>query len=142
MNKELFLKVTDRIETQVPAFRWIDFDEGIIDNLNERPGIALPACLVDITYPVTEDETGTEQLVNASITCRLVFKPAGATNNHSPVRTEGLALFDTIAALHTALQGWQDADLFSPLSRSSGYREKRRDGLIVYRIVYKTTFIE
>ena len=81
MNKELFTKVSDRIETAVSAIRWIDFDDGILDMQTERPGMAFPACLIDINYPDTEDETGTEQLVNATITLRLAFKPAGVTNN-------------------------------------------------------------
>ena len=142
MNKDLFTKVSDRIETEVPAFRWIDFDDGTLDMQTERPSLAFPACLMDISYPDTEDETGTEQLVNATISLRVAFQPQGATNNHSAVRDTALAIFDTIAALHTALQGWNDTGLFSKLSRASGIRERRRDGLIVYRIVYRTTFIE
>jgi hypothetical protein len=142
MNKQLFLSIADRIEAAVPAFRWIDFDDGAIDIQAERPALAFPACLLDISYPDTEDESGTEQLVNAAITLRVAFQPAGATNNHSPVRENALANFDTIAALHTALQGWNDTGLFSKLSRHSALRERRRDGLIVYRITYRTTFIE
>jgi len=142
MNSQLFLSISDRITSQVPAFRWIDFDDGILDMQTERPGLAFPACLMDISYPATEDEAGTEQLVNATLTLRVAFKPAGATNSHSPWRAAALAIFDTIDALHTALQGWQDVNLFTKLSRASGIRERRRDGLIVYRIVYRTTFIE
>ena len=86
MNKDLFTKLSDRIETEVPAFHWNDFDDGTLDMQTKRPALAFPACLMDISYPATEDETGTEQLVNATISLRVAFKPQGATNNHSAVR--------------------------------------------------------
>jgi hypothetical protein len=57
------------------------------------------------------------------------------------VREDALAIFDTITAVHSALQGWSSTAL-SIFSRLSAKAERRKDGLKVYRIVYQTTFTE
>lgn len=140
MNKQIFIDICDRIENEVPEFRWIDWDEGQLDMQSERPSLAFPACLVDIIYPSCDDLTNTEQLVKANIILRVAFMPTGATNQKSPVRTSALATFDTIDKLHTKLQGWHNAGAFAPLSRTGATRERRKDGIKVYRISYQTTF--
>lgn len=50
MNKEIFIAVCDRLKTEVPGLRWIDAEEGQL-NTGERPAVAFPCCLIDISYP-------------------------------------------------------------------------------------------
>lgn len=142
MNKQIFIDICDRIESEVPELRWIDLDTGDIDIQTERPAVAFPACLIDINYPSCEDQADNEQLVRANIIIRLAFQPQGATNNKSPVRAYVLEIFDMVEKVHAALQGWHNTGAFSTLSRISAFGERRRDGLKVYRLQYQTTFID
>ena len=141
MNKEIFLSICDRLTSQVPALRWVDWDSGQLDIQSERPPVAFPACLVEIEYPQCEEIGAEMQLVTCNVTLRLAFWPQGETSSVSPVREAALAAFDTIGQVHAALQGWS-TEALSIFSRLSAKAERRKDGLKVYRVVYQTTFTE
>jgi hypothetical protein len=126
----------------VPELRWIDWDSGELDLITERPTVAFPACMIDIVYSKCEDETNRDQLVNANVILRVAFQPQGATANNSPVRESAMAAFGVLDKIHASLQGWHNEGSFSTLSRTSAIRERRRDGLKVYRLQYQTTFID
>jgi hypothetical protein len=142
MNKELFIAISDRLEVQVPELRWVDWDSGELDVMGERPRVAFPCAMIDITYPRTDDQTDVSQIVTAQINIRVAFTPKGATNNKSPVRAQALAVYDVLAKIHTALQGWRQNYDFNQLTRMSARAEKRRDGLKVYDLIYQTRFEE
>jgi len=143
MNKEIFTDICDRLESEVTALNWIDFDAGQLET--ERPGITYPAALIDIEFPSCDD-IGYEQqqAVIADINIRLIFKPNGATNSRAPVpvRDEALSFFDTVQNVHLALQEWDDNYQLTPFSRTRVLRERRNDGLTVYRATYRTGFRE
>ena len=142
MNTTLFKSICDLLESEVPALRWIDGDMGQLED--GRPGIAYPCALIDITYPSCADVDSVDQQINADISVRVAFDPRGATN--AAVSTErrdsALSMLDTLEDIHRALQGFTDDYVYSSLSRYSALREKRADGRPVYRIVYKTTFLD
>lgn len=142
MNKQIFLDLCTRLEGQVPELRWVDWDEGQLDMQAERPAVAFPACLIDIVYAGCDDLTDTIQLVRANIPLRVAFSASGATNTKSTARNTALAAFAILDKIHEALQGWHNAGSFTILTRTSATREKRRDGLKVYRLNYSTTFQE
>ena len=142
MNKQLFIDLCNHIQQRVPELKWLDWDSGEIDMINERPQVAFPACMIDIDYPRCDDRTSSEQLVFANIILRVAFQPQGSTNNHSPKREQAHQAFDTLGNIHAALQGWNDEGQISNLMRTAARREKRRDGLKVYQLRYQTTFIE
>lgn len=141
MNKDILENINDYLGQGIQEFRWVDFDTGQLE-IQPRPPLVFPCCLVDIAYPKCDDKEDKDQLVNANITLRIAYEPQGNTHNNSPVRTSALKYVDTVEKVHTLLQGWHNSGAFSTLSRTSAYREKRRDGLVVYRIVYKTTFVD
>lgn len=144
--KELFLAITARLQ-ECEALAWIDEDAGQIDRYDMRPDIALPAALVSISYPTTQD-TGPaedqEQIVTARITVRLVFDAMGESYTAAPeeVRATALARFDTAQEVHRLLQGFSDENQMNALTRLSMTPEPRRDGYKVVRAVYETNFIE
>jgi hypothetical protein len=143
MNKDVFLAIANRIQAVVTSLKWIDWDSGQLDfvNNNERPAIAFPACLIDMEYPQCDEIGGGMQIVTCNVTIRLVFYPAGETSHVSPVRSAALTIFDTVIAVHSALQGWS-TEALSIFSRLNAKPERRKDGLKVYRIVYQTAFTE
>ena len=141
MNKEVITLICNRLKNEVSALRWIDIDTGQLDIMNQRPPVAFPACLVDISYPQCDDAGGGIQVVTANVTLRVVFDITGSTNAASPVRETTLGFLDVIEEVHEALQGWSDEAL-SAFSRINAQPEKRKDGLKVYRITYQTAFTE
>lgn len=145
MDKQIYLAISDRLNTLVPDLKWIDYDWG---QLNEDlPAVAFPCALIDIAFPdcknLAEGSDAVEQMVNASITIKMAFKPLGESQVTAPddSRANALKPLDTIASLHTALQGWNVNGTVSGLARRRGSAQPRRDKLKVYNLVYETTFI-
>lgn len=143
MNKDFFIAITDHIKTSVPQIKWVDADEAQL-NVSVRPPLAFPACLVDISYPHCETISGGKQHISARVELRVVFNIQGSTNAAAPamVRERSLARFDTLEALHKALQWWNAGGLFDPLRRISSTPERRADDLKVYKVVYETEFFD
>lgn len=143
MNKDFFIAITDHIKTSVPQIKWVDADEAQL-NVSVRPPLAFPACLVDINYPHCETISGGKQHISARVELRVVFNIQGSTNAAAPamVRERSLARFDTLEALHKALQWWNADGLFNPLRRISSTPERRADDLKVYKMVYETEFFD
>ena len=125
MNKEIFIAVCDRLKTEVPGLRWIDAEEGQL-NTGERPAVAFPCCLIDISYPSCETHMGGRQKINAQI----------------QLREHALSCMDTLDKIHEALQWWNGGNLFNPMRRLRGAPEKRADGLKVYNVIYETEFMD
>lgn len=142
MNTTLFETICDRLEAEVPALRWIDGDTGQLED--SRPGLAYPCALIDITYPSCADVDSVDQQINADITVRVAFDPRGPINTavSTAQRTAALSILETLEDVHRALQGYTNDYVYSSLSRYSAIRERRTDGRPVYRIVYKTTFLD
>ena len=104
MNKEIFIAVCDRLKTEVPGLRWIDAEEGQL-NTGERPAVAFPCCLIDISYPSCETHMGGRQKIKAQIQLRVAFQAGGSTNAAAPklVREHALSCMDTLDKIHEAL---------------------------------------
>lgn len=143
MNKDFFIAITDHIKTSVPQIKWVDADEAQL-NVVGRPPLAFPACLVDISYPHCETISGGKQHISARVELRVVFNIQGSTNAAAPtmVRERSLARFDTLEALHKALQWWNADGLFDPLRRISSTPERRADDLKLYKVIYETEFFD
>ena len=146
MNKEIFTALCEHIKKNVPEIRWIDFDTGQLNIASERPPVDWPCCLIDISYPSCRDLAVEDnmQLVNADITLRVAFVPAGETHHRAPadVRKQALKMFDIVEKLHSALQGETFKDTVSGLSRSRAKKQTRNNKVVVFNITYTTTFQE
>lgn len=141
MNKEIYESIADRIESEVSALRWIDLDNGQLES-PDRPPVAFPACLIDMSYPVCEDAGETVQQVTCQVTLRLAFLLTDPTSNASKeIRSKALAIFQVMEDIHTALQNWY-TDQLGSFSRRSVVPERRNDGIKVYRMVYQSVFEE
>lgn len=141
MDKKLIMDICDRIATEVTALKTVDIDFGQLSSA-DRPGVAFPCCLVDISYSNCSDTVGQNQTVRASITIRMAYQAYGKTGVDSPNRADALKALDTVKVIHAALQGWDNEQSFDPISRTGSSTEKRGDGLRVYRLTYETSFID
>ena len=142
MKKEIFIAVCDRLK-EVPALRWIDAEEGQL-NQAERPPLSFPAALVDMSYADCETLAGGRQKISVSIQIRVVFTAVGATNTKAPqsVRDNALRSLDTLESIHKVLQLWGADRLFMPMRRKRVSVEKRSDGLKVYTMLYQMEYLD
>jgi hypothetical protein len=65
------------------------------------------------------------------------MRTSAATPGES--RTASLAVYDTIADVYAALQGW-GTQYFNTLDRTSQGDEPARNGLFIYKMEFSTTF--
>lgn len=143
MNKDILIKVMDRLKQEVKELRWIDIEAGQLNAL-ERPPIAYPACLVDMAYIQCEALSGARQRVTVELRLSLVFQQQGATSSAAPsmVREKALSHYDIAEHLHEALQWWTAEGLWMPIKRISIRPNSRRDGLKIFDAIYHLTYID
>lgn len=143
--KALYSTILERIKSQVPEIKMIDFEMGQLETLenDQRPSVLFPCCLIDIDYTNCEDESDTTQQVEARVTLKFAFQQQNNTDSlaTSAKRNAGLLVFDTIEKAHVALQGYS-TDQFSNFSRRSMTPDRRFVGIKVVDVVYETTFEE
>lgn len=141
MNKNLYLAIVTQLQAEVPELRWIDVDEGQLND--ENPPVAYPCALIDIDYPNCTDESESLQLCTAKVTIRYAFKPSGSSSSAAPAlnQEKSLERWDIVNKTYSALQGWE-TDETSSFSRRSQTNERRRDKLKVVIQVWETSFEE
>jgi len=143
--KLLYNTIMNRIVSQVPEIRMVDFDMGQLELLasDMRPGLLFPCCLVDIDYIDCEDGCEGSQRVHARITLKIAFEQQLPTDSLSSEakRSGALAVFDVIEKVHASLQGYS-TDEFSAFSRVSMSPDRRFTGIRVIDVVYETFFVE
>jgi len=145
MDKQIYLTISARLNTEVADLKWIDYDWGQLND--ERPAIAYPCALIDIAWSdcknLAEGIGALEQMVTVVITVKLAFQPLGESQVTAPdeARANALKPLDTIASLHSALQGWNGGGIMAGLARRRGAAIPRRDRLKVYNLIYETRVI-
>lgn len=132
-----------RLKEKVPELKWIDLDLGQIDEPSERPPVRLPCALIGIDIPRVRDITDRHQDCEATIVVRLAFDKPGRTGAQTDdqIRAESLRVYDVIAEVYSALQGFETPD-FYPLTRTRQNKENSRNGLFTYQIQFKTDFTD
>lgn len=144
MNKQLFIALCDLLENQVPEVRWIDADEGQLNASNQRPPVAFPCVLIDMTYPQTEAMNATAEKIRVQFSLRIAFEGYGQTSSVAPVsvRERALERLDILEKIHRTLQWWNCDRQINPLRRQRVTTERRQDGLKVYNMTYESAFID
>lgn len=144
MNKHLFIALCDLLESQVPEVRWIDADEGQLNASNQRPPVAFPCVLIDMTYPQTEAMNATAEKIRVQFSLRIAFEGYGQTSSAAPesVRERALERLDILEKIHRTLQWWNCDRQINPLRRQRVTTERRQDGLKVYNMTYESAFID
>ncbi len=142
MDGEILTTIMDRLEELVPELQWIDIDEGQL-NSPERPSVAFPCCLADMSYVQCDDHKEALQRVRGQITLRVAFKRLGTANTAAPraMRTRCMGNYNTLQSIHKALQWWGGNGKFSKLRRLS-VRPERRSDLRVFVMIYETIFAD
>ena len=144
MNKHLFIALCDLLESQVPEVRWIDADEGQLNTSNQRPPVAFPCVLIDMSYPQTEAMNAPAEKIRVQFSLRIAFEGYGQTSSAAPepVRERALERLDILEKIHRTLQWWNCDRQINPLRRQRVTTERRQDGLKVYNMTYESAFID
>lgn len=132
--KEVYTAIRDKINTTVPAIRWVDFDLGQLDE--DAPPVSWPCALVDYSANTVEpgaDLTVTETL-SVAITVAFKLRERTHSKTNPTYSDEALGHIDTVMAVRQALEGLAGAS-FSGLTYTGFTRDRRSD----YR-VYRLTF--
>lgn len=140
--KVIYSAVMEQLKNKLPELKWIDLDEGQLENYTERPTITYPCVLIGISLSQCEDYYGKVQTCDATVIIRVVQSiPTRRINSVATdkVRETALERYDLVDKVYAALQSF-DTNEFSPLSRTRQNKETRQDGLFVYRIELSTTF--
>ena len=139
--EEIYTAIMARLKEEVSELKWIDIDEGQLEYYTERPAVAFPCVLIDVSITQCEDLYERAQLCRATVGVRIAQHiPTGRTNSVAaePVRTTALERYQLVEKVLESLQSWGTA--FNPLSRTSQKKENRKDGLFVVRIDFQTQF--
>lgn len=143
MNKELINLIYDRLK-EVKDIKWIDLNEGQLDK-TDRPAVAFPAVLLDVTYPRCQNHNGGQQIIHCRIELKIAFNElANRTNANAPedIRDAVFKRYDIIEDVHKVMQWWTAGGKINPLQRESCNKDRRADDIRVYTLVYNTAFID
>ena len=143
MEKELFIALCDQLKNKVPELRWIDSDQGQL-NVSERPPVAFPCCLVEMSYPQCTTHMAGKQRVRVRFQLQVAFNVWGTANASAPQesREKALQQYDTLQNIHKALQWWSFGRKINPTSRVSVLTENRSNGLKIFRMIYESEFMD
>ncbi len=143
MNKEMIIAVMNRLEKNVPQIRWVDAEMGQLSGSDERPPVAFPCALVDLSYTSCETLSGGAQKIKATVKIRIAFDWIPPTSTGVPVslREKAFGYLDVLESVNKALHWWDGGKLFNPMRRISCMPE-RSGKRKIYVITYETEFID
>jgi hypothetical protein len=129
MIKEIFTSIQTKITTDVPAVRFIDFEQGQFED--EMPPVSFPAVLVSFTNSTFFNLGKGAQFGTQLLSIRAAFKVRERTHSIAKpaFKAVGLAHLDILEAIKKALAGLSGAS-FNGLVLLSESNEARED----YRI--------
>lgn len=138
----LFIALQERITTEVPEVKWIDFDFGQLEVYPDglKPAVLFPCVLVDFTgFQWQEASKGTQQ-GEGMVIVRVAHAPYTNSNQLTPApqKEKALNCFEIERKVHIALHGWGDGN-FARLLRRSTDTEKREDTIRVRVMQYATS---
>lgn len=139
--KTIYNTLMERIQSKVAALKWIDLDTGQLSV--PKPPVSFPCALISIKLPKCKSITDAVQDCDARITVRLGFENNLRTAAQTPTeaRNRSLAVYDIIADVYAALQGY-GCEYFDTLNRVSQGDEPSKNGLFIYKLEFSSSFID
>lgn len=138
---QLFLDLSDRIKTQVPAIKWVDQDLGQLEDYEVRPAVDFPCVLIDFAATSYTQLTEDSQIGDVTVLLRLGFAPFSQANAAAPtsVREKALEYFEIEQLLFQAVQGFQ-TEYSGSMMRMSTDTEQRDDKIRVRILSFATSY--
>lgn len=138
---EVLLKdVQARLNSKVPALKYIDEDWGQLDYYFPNPPVALPCAIIDIASVSWSNAGKKEQLGLLELVVMVADMKTTNTSMKAPQAQKDAAkgIFVTKRDIYKALHGWAGSSHYTPLIRTSNRRIKRDDGFRIYEIRFTT----
>ena len=134
-----YQNILDKLTTEVPELRFIDLDGGQLEAPEDHYQPDLPAAFIRFSMPRIQTVGPKFQQIHAEVYVRVAFQVYEDMNNLTPesLRTSALDKLKITKKVHKALQGYI-GDNFNAMDRFNQEQEDRQDGLIVFRIGYRT----
>lgn len=147
MKKEYLNDVLEALK-EAKDLRWIDADEGQLDfYTRERPPVAWPCCLVDLSMPDARSLTAAApdpQRCTLRATLRIAFNDCASLNmaTPTPVRLTAMKRYDVLQEVKDCLHGKWFSGFQQPYTRISCTPEPREDGIKVFQMVFEAVVLE
>ena len=111
-------------------------------NVSERPPVAFPCCLVEMSYP--QCTTHGRKTTRARFQLQVAFNVWGTANASAPQESREKRFNSTtpLQNIHKALQWWSFGRKINPTSRVSVLMENRSNGLKIFRMIYESEFMD
>lgn len=138
----LFLKLIEKIDTEVSEIKFIDQDWNQLDF--ENPPVQFPCALIDFPETPFAQMQGYQE-GEAQVRIKLIYRSFTATSSIIPAenREAALAFYEIEQKIYEALQAWNaDGLLVDDLIRTNASTDKRSDGLRVRVIDFKCMFAD
>lgn len=136
-----FLEIMSRIETEVPAIRYINQDLGQLEEDTDRPSVTFPCALIDFDDFQYTDMSYNSQVGEGNVIIRVAHAPYSNSSNLSPdaVKEKALQYYEHEQSVFEALQGWV-SNPFGAMTRIAQGNEKREDRLRVRYMIFKVSY--
>jgi len=128
----------------IAALTWVAKDNGELDRYEGKPAVPPNCVLVKVSITRTEDISDKRQKCWGNVIVRYwADVTKSETSNKAPesALARSLAYYDTVDDIYTCLQGFYNVEL-DTFSRTSQAEEERRDGLVIMRFVFATSWID
>lgn len=137
MNTAVLSKIYGHLE-ESGLLQWIEEDCGQL-NSTQRPSIALPAALIDISYTDCVNMTKRNQRVKINVQLKIALSTTIRINTSTPKEAQDASFkrIRLVSDIHSLLQGWDGDGLFMPMARKKESSEIRADGVKVYTVIYQ-----
>lgn len=135
--KTIYNAILTRLKT-VSGIAWIDLDIGQLTV--SPPPVAFPCVLISIQLPKAKDITDKIQDCTGNVKVKIAFNALKSTSAATPeiTRENSLKVYDTIADVFKALQGFGTAN-FASLSRTR-QGDEQRNGMFISTMEFATEF--
>jgi hypothetical protein len=139
---ELFEDLCTRIETEIPAIKWIDQNFGQLDNYTYDLETDFPAVLIDFSTTIYSDLMQYTQMADITVEVRLIYSPFASASSNPPMdlNEEAVQCYLLEQRLYETLQGWHN-DFSLPFTRIGAESEKEKyEGLRIRILNFSTGY--
>jgi len=149
----IYRSIVKRLQTEIPALRWIDLEGGQLEAPDENYPVQFPAVFIDFPSIQYQSLQRGAQQGNCQVAVRVAFDIYEDFHGTSPDMDAAASRLQLLNSIHKALHGYSGLALeiiqdgavagyednhFAKLVRQSLTSEKRADGLKVYEITFAT----
>lgn len=146
MINDILTVIQERLQANVEQLKYIDEDWGQLDFYSTNPPAKFPAALVEIQNVPWRNQGGKTQDGTVNVSINIADLRLANTNPRAPAgqKEKAASIWLIAEKVHRALHGWRN-ELYPEigvLTRTSGKRVKRDDGIRQIEIIYSCVYLD